>query len=84
MENRCKDDVSIFVSFKADILSEKSLYFGKNLFAKQELITRARPRDKTLRLARISLLISAIQRVLRFFSGIYFIKAIKNFFPVFA
>ena len=25
-----------------------------------------------------------IQRVLRFFSGIYFIKAIENFFPVFA
>ena len=40
--------------------------------------------DKTLRLVRISLLISAIQRVLRFFSEIYFIKAIENFVPVFA
>ena len=34
--------------------------------------------DKTLRLVRISLLISAIQRVLRFFSESYFIKAIEN------
>ena len=40
--------------------------------------------DKTLRLVRISLLISAIQSVLRFFSEIYFIKAIENFVPVFA
>ena len=30
----------------ADILSEKSLYFGKHLFAKQELITRARLRGQ--------------------------------------
>ena len=30
----------------ADILSEKSLYFGKHLFAKQELITRARRRRR--------------------------------------
>ena len=41
--------------------------------------------DKFLRLVRISLLISAIQRVLRFFPReSYFIKAIENFFPVFA
>ena len=36
--------------------------------------------DKTLRLVRISLLIIAIQRVLRFFSESYSIKAIENFF----
>ena len=30
----------------ADILSEKSPYFGKHLFAKQELITRARLRGQ--------------------------------------
>ena len=29
-----------------DILSEKSPYFGKHLFAKQELITRARLRGQ--------------------------------------
>ena len=40
--------------------------------------------DKILRLVRISLLISAIQKVLRFFRESYFIKAIENFFPVFA
>ena len=43
-------------------------YFGKHLFAKQELISVQDFVDKTLRLVRISLLISAIQRVLRFFS----------------
>ena len=31
-------------SFLPSILSEKNLYFGKYLFAKQELITRARLR----------------------------------------
>ena len=40
--------------------------------------------DKNLRLLRISLLISAIQRVLHFSREIYLIKAIENFFPVFA
>ena len=51
-------------------VSEKRSYFGKHLFAKQELITRVQDfEDKTLRLVTISLLISAIQRVLRFFSG---------------
>ena len=33
-----------FFFAKADILSEKNPYFGKHLFAKQELITRARLR----------------------------------------
>ena len=40
--------------------------------------------DKTLPLVRISLLIGAIQRVLRFVSESYFTKAIENFFLVFA
>ena len=40
--------------------------------------------ERRRRVYCISPLISAIQRVLRFFSGIYFIKAIENFFPVFA
>ena len=38
--------VSIFFFALADILSEKTPYFGKYLFAKQELITRARLRGQ--------------------------------------
>ena len=64
----------------ADILSEKSLYFGKHLFAKQELITRARLRGLALRLARICLLISAMQRVLCFFSRNLFYKSNRKLF----
>ena len=51
----------------------------KHLLAKQELITR-HFFDKTLRLVRISLLISAIQRVLRFFSGNLFYKSNRKLF----
>ena len=40
LENLYKQAVSTFFQ----ILSEKNPYFGKHLFAKQELITRARPR----------------------------------------
>ena len=36
----------IFFRFKADILSEKSPYFGKHLLTKQELITDARLRGQ--------------------------------------
>ena len=69
-----------------DILSEKnpfrileSIFLqNKNRLPVQDFV------DKTLRLVRISLLISAIQRVLRFSRESYFIKAIENFFPVFA
>ena len=38
--------MSIFFVAEADILSEKSPYFGKHLFAKQELITSARLRGQ--------------------------------------
>ena len=38
--------VSQFVFAKADILSEKNPYFAKHLFAKQDLITRARLRGQ--------------------------------------
>ena len=38
--------VSIFFFALADILSEKTPYFGKYLFAKQELITRVRLRGQ--------------------------------------
>ena len=52
-----------------DILSEKTPYFAKHLFAKQDTLRVQDFVDKILRLVRISLLISAIQRVLRFFLG---------------
>ena len=65
----------------ADILSEKSPYFGKHIFAKQELITRARLQlYKTLRLVRISLLISAITKSFAFFSGKLFYKSNRKLF----
>ena len=34
--------MSVFFSAKAAVLSDKNPYFGKHLFAKQELITSAR------------------------------------------
>ena len=46
IENRYKEGESIFLRLKADILSEKNPYFAKHLFAKQELITRARLRGQ--------------------------------------
>ena len=45
LENGYKEGVSIFLAY-ADILSKKSPYFGKHLFAKQKLITRARLRGQ--------------------------------------
>ena len=38
--------MSIFFFAQADILSEKNPYFGKHLFAKQELIARAKLRGQ--------------------------------------
>ena len=54
--------------------------------AKQELITRSLSFVyKTSRLARISLLMGALNKKVFLFSReSYFIKAIENFFPVFA
>ena len=46
--------------------------------------SRGRPRDKILRVVRISLLISAIQKVLRFLSWKLFYKSNRKLFPVFA
>ena len=64
---------------RADILSEKNFFS-----AKQGLSTRTSFVYKTLRLVRISLLISTLnKRVLLFPLESYFIKAIENFFPVF-
>ena len=43
LQRKC---VNFFFFAYADILSEKSPYFGKHLFAKQELMTRARLRGQ--------------------------------------
>ena len=65
---------------RADILSEKSILFGK-----KGLIKCTSFEYKTSRLVTISLLISALNnRVLLFSWESYFIKALQNVFPVFA
>ena len=69
----------------ADILSEKSPYFGKHLFAKQELITRARLRGQDFATGKNFSFNQCHTKSFAFFSReSYFIKAIENFFPVFA
>ena len=70
-----------FLFAEADILSEKSPYLesiflqNKNCLRVQDFV------DTTLRLVRISLLISAIQRGLRLFSGKLFYKSNRKLFP---
>ena len=71
-----------FSSLELAFFSEKNPCFGKHFFCK----TRISFVYKTSRLVRISLLISTLnKRVLPlFFRESYFLKAIENFFPVFA
>ena len=67
----------------ADILKTRIL--ESIFFAKQGLITHTSFVYKTSQLVRISLLINALnKRVLLFSWKSYFIKAIENFFSVFA
>ena len=74
-----------FLFAKADILSEKNPYFGKHLFAKQELITRARLRVQDFATGKNFSFNQCHNKEFDVFSQeIYFIKAIANFFPVFA
>ena len=80
LENLYKQAVSILFSLKLIFLSEKNPYFGKHLFAKQELITRARLRGQGFATVRTSLLIRVIQRVLRFFSEKLFYKSNRKRF----
>ena len=69
----------------ADILSEENPYFAKHLFAKQELITRARLRGQDFATGNNFSFNQSHTKSFAFFPReIYFIKAIKNFFPVFA
>ena len=64
-------------------MSEKNPYFGKHLFAKQELITRFRVQDFATR--KNSSFNHCHNKEFRVFSWeCYFIKTIEYFFPVFA
>ena len=76
-------NVNVF-SLELTFLARKTRILESIFSAKQGLITRTSFVYKTLRLVRISLLISALnKRVLLFPLESYFIKAIENFFPVF-
>ena len=72
--------VSIFFRWSWHFKREKSVFWkafflqNKNWLRVQDFV------DKTLRLVRISLLISAIQRVLRFSSGNLFYKSNRKLF----
>ena len=68
-----------------DILSAKNPYFGKHLFAKQELITCARLRGQDFATGKNFSFNQSHTKSFAFFSReSYFIKAIENFLPVFA
>ena len=74
-----------FSSLKLTVLSEKNPYFAKHLFAKQELITRARLRGQDFATGKNFSFNQCLTKSFAFFSReSYFIKAIENFFPVFA
>ena len=70
LENRYKESVPVFFRLSWHFKREKSV-FWKASFCK----TRTYYACKTSRLVRISLLISAIERVLRFVSGKLFYKS---------
>ena len=76
LQRRCVNISTLKLTFyarKVRIL-ESIFLQNKNRLRVQDFV------DKTLRLVRISLLISAIQRILRFFSGKLFYKSNRNFF----
>ena len=77
--------MSQFFFALTDILSEKNPYFAKHLFAKQELITRARLRGQDFSTGKNFSFNQCHTKSFAFFSPeSYFIKAIENFFPAFA
>ena len=84
LENLYKQTVSIFFA-KADILSQKNPYFGKHLFAKQELITRSRLRVQDFGTGKNFCFNQYHNKeFLSFFSGKLFYKSNRKLFPVFA
>ena len=81
--NRYKEGVSIFFAW-ADILSDKNPHFVKHLFAKQELITRARLRVQDFANGKNFSYNQCHNKAFCVYSWeSYSIKAIQNFFPVF-
>ena len=84
MENRYKEGESIFLRLSWHFKREKSV-FCKASFAKQELITRARLRGQDFATGKNFSFNQCHTKSFAFFSReSYFIKAIENFFPVFA
>ena len=77
--------VSQFFFASVDILSEKNPYFGKHLFAKQEVITRSRLRGQDFATGKNFSFNQCLTKSFAFFSReSYCIKAIETFFSVFA
>ena len=77
--------MSQFFFAQADILSEKNPYFAKHLSAKQELITRTRLRGQDFGTGTNFSFNQCHTKSFAFVSReSYVIKAIENFFPVFA
>ena len=84
LENRYKEGVSIFLRLSWHFKREKSV-FCKASFAKQELTTRARLRGQDFATGRNFSFNQCHTKRFAFFSReSYFIKAIENFFSVFA
>ena len=80
LENRCEESVSIFFRFSWHFKREKSV-FWKASFCKTRTDYACKTSwTQTLRLVRISILISAIQRVLHFFLGNLFYKSNRKLF----
>ena len=74
-----------FSSLKLTVLIKKNPYFAKHLFAKQELIMPARLRGQDFATGKNFSFNQCLTKSFAFFSReSYFIKAIENFFPVFA
>ena len=69
LENRYKEGVSIFFRLSWHFKREKSVIWKASFCKTRNWLRVQDVVDKTLRLVRISLLISAIQRVVPFFSG---------------
>ena len=79
LENLYKPAVSILFSLQLTFP-----YFGKHLFAKQELIMRARLRGQDFATGKNFSFNQCHTKSFAFFSGeSYFIKAMENFLPVF-
>ena len=82
MENLYKEGESIFLRLNWHVKREKSV-FCKALFAKQELITRARLRGQDFATGKNFSVNQCHTKSFAFFSReSYSIKAIENFFPV--